>query len=71
MPDERTNSFITWVNSPIRGNQTTQTIVDMIQIGQWYRPEKNVRHGKMTFTLVSRAEGFYCFSGWSNSIRVY
>ena len=36
MPDERTNSFITWLNSPNRGNQTTQTIVDMIQVGQWY-----------------------------------
>ncbi|PPQ80647.1 hypothetical protein CVT25_001655 [Psilocybe cyanescens] len=40
MPDERTNSFITWLNSPNRGNQTTQTIVDTIQVGQWYRPEK-------------------------------
>jgi hypothetical protein len=36
MPDERTNSTITWLNSPIRGNQTTQTVVDMIQVGQWY-----------------------------------
>ncbi|KAF8154878.1 ribonuclease H-like domain-containing protein [Crassisporium funariophilum] len=40
MPDERTNSFITWLNSPNRGNQTTQNIVDMIQVGQWYRPKK-------------------------------
>jgi hypothetical protein len=36
MPDERTNSTITWFNSPIRGNQMTRTIVDMIQVGQWY-----------------------------------
>ena len=35
MPDERTNSTITWFNSP--GNQNAQTIVDMVQIGQWYR----------------------------------
>ncbi|KAF9549384.1 hypothetical protein CPC08DRAFT_648213 [Agrocybe pediades] len=36
MPDERTNSTITWFNSPIRGNQSTRTIIDMIQVGQWY-----------------------------------
>jgi len=30
---------ITWFNSvlpPLRGNQNAQTLVDMIQIGQWY-----------------------------------
>ena len=40
MPDERTNSIITWLNSPIWGNQKAQleTLVDMIQVGQleWY-----------------------------------
>jgi hypothetical protein len=36
MPDERTNSTITWFNSPIRGSQNAQTLVDMIQVGQWY-----------------------------------
>jgi len=36
MPDERTNSTITWFNSPLRGNQNAQTLVDMIQVGQWY-----------------------------------
>jgi hypothetical protein len=36
MPDERTNSQITWFNSALRGNQNAQTLVDMIQIGQWY-----------------------------------
>jgi hypothetical protein len=36
MPDERTNSTITWFNSAIRGNQSARTIVDMIQVGQWY-----------------------------------
>ena len=36
MPDERTNLTITWFNSPIRGSQNAQTLVDMIQIGQWY-----------------------------------
>ncbi|KAF9521628.1 hypothetical protein CPB83DRAFT_900472 [Crepidotus variabilis] len=43
MPDERTNSAITWLNSPTRGNQKTSTIVDMIQVGQWYgKHEKSV-----------------------------
>ncbi|KAG1891136.1 ribonuclease H-like domain-containing protein [Suillus subluteus] len=41
MPDERTNSTITWFNSPIRGNQNAQTLVDMIQIGQWYGKHDN------------------------------
>jgi hypothetical protein len=36
MPDERTNSTITWLNSAIHGNQKAQTLIDMIQIGQWY-----------------------------------
>ena len=36
MPDERTNSNITWFNTPLRGNQDAQTLVDMIQVGQWY-----------------------------------
>ena len=41
MPDERTNSTITWFNSPIRGSQNAQTLVDMIQIGQWYGKHQN------------------------------
>jgi hypothetical protein len=36
MPDERTNSTLTWFNSPLRGRQSAQTLVDMIQVGQWY-----------------------------------
>ncbi|EIN08230.1 hypothetical protein PUNSTDRAFT_134619 [Punctularia strigosozonata HHB-11173 SS5] len=36
MPDERTGSKITWLNSPTRGNQQVQTLIDMIQVGQWY-----------------------------------
>lgn len=36
MTDERTNSFLTWFNSALRGNQTVETLTDMIQIGQWY-----------------------------------
>ncbi|KAF8206744.1 hypothetical protein K438DRAFT_1963056 [Mycena galopus ATCC 62051] len=30
MPDERTNSNITWFNSPLRGNQAPERLVDMI-----------------------------------------
>ncbi|KAE9389124.1 hypothetical protein BT96DRAFT_1025171 [Gymnopus androsaceus JB14] len=37
MMDERTNSNLTWFNSALRGNQTVETLIDMIQIGQWYR----------------------------------
>jgi hypothetical protein len=36
MPDERTGSKITWFNSPLRANQGVQTLVNMIQVGQWY-----------------------------------
>ena len=40
MPDERTGSTLTWFNSPLRANQDVQTLVDMIQIGQWYGKSK-------------------------------
>ncbi|PBK74686.1 hypothetical protein ARMSODRAFT_1013681 [Armillaria solidipes] len=36
MPDERTGSKITWFNSPLRSNQKVSTLVNMIQVGQWY-----------------------------------
>ncbi|KAJ3885653.1 ribonuclease H-like domain-containing protein [Lentinula edodes] len=37
MADERTNSMITWFNSPYRGRQTSQTVESMVMVGQWYR----------------------------------
>ncbi|KAJ7662395.1 ribonuclease H-like domain-containing protein [Mycena rosella] len=37
MPDERTNSNITWYNSPLRGNQQQEGLLDMIMVGQWYK----------------------------------
>ncbi|KAJ3805064.1 hypothetical protein F5876DRAFT_70116 [Lentinula aff. lateritia] len=37
MSDERTNSYVTWLNLPLRGNQLVGTVIDMIQVGQWYR----------------------------------
>jgi hypothetical protein len=40
MPDERTGSKITWFNSPLRANQDVSTLVNMIQIGQWYGVHK-------------------------------
>ncbi|KAJ8579685.1 hypothetical protein M405DRAFT_893983 [Rhizopogon salebrosus TDB-379] len=33
-------SKFTWLNSPTRNNQNAQTLVDMIQIGQWYGTHK-------------------------------
>ncbi|KAJ7278528.1 hypothetical protein C8J57DRAFT_1577239 [Mycena rebaudengoi] len=36
MPDERTNSNITWFNSPLRGNQKAENLLDMILVGQWH-----------------------------------
>lgn len=43
MPDERTGSTFTWLNSPTRGNQNAQTLVDMVRIGQWYKDRSQVR----------------------------
>lgn len=37
MPDEQTGSTFTWLNSPTRGNQNAQTLIDMVRIGQWYK----------------------------------
>ncbi|KAJ7668372.1 ribonuclease H-like domain-containing protein [Mycena polygramma] len=37
MPDERTNSNITWFNDPLRANQGQEGLLDMIMIGQWHR----------------------------------
>ncbi|KAJ3512736.1 hypothetical protein NMY22_g15246 [Coprinellus aureogranulatus] len=36
MPDERTNSTITWLNSAVRGSQNAETIQDHVMIRQWY-----------------------------------
>ncbi|KAJ6613701.1 hypothetical protein B0H10DRAFT_2436356 [Mycena sp. CBHHK59/15] len=36
MPDERTNSDITWFNSPLQGNQKAENLLDMILVGQWH-----------------------------------
>ncbi|KAJ6607061.1 ribonuclease H-like domain-containing protein [Mycena sp. CBHHK59/15] len=54
MPDERTNSHLTWFNSPLRGNQKAETLVDMIQIGQWYgkHAKANVSPKKEPFRPV-------------------
>ncbi|KAK7007106.1 ribonuclease H-like domain-containing protein [Favolaschia claudopus] len=37
MPDECTNSTITWFNSPLRGNQQQEGLLDMIMVGQWHK----------------------------------
>lgn len=36
MADERTASNITWFNSAVRNKQHVPTLVNMIQICQWY-----------------------------------
>ncbi|KXN87127.1 hypothetical protein AN958_09181 [Leucoagaricus sp. SymC.cos] len=40
MPDERTNSHVTWFNSPLRGSQNARTLADMVKIGQWHVKHK-------------------------------
>ncbi|KAJ4475929.1 hypothetical protein C8J55DRAFT_517339 [Lentinula edodes] len=37
MPDERTVSEFTRQNSALRGNQSVSTLVDIVQVGQWYK----------------------------------
>ncbi|KAJ4500079.1 ribonuclease H-like domain-containing protein [Lentinula lateritia] len=37
MPDERTVSEFTQQNSALRGNQSVSTLVDIVQVGQWYK----------------------------------
>jgi hypothetical protein len=37
MADERTNSYLTWLNSPLRGKQHSETLINMIQVGQWHK----------------------------------
>ncbi|KAH9921065.1 hypothetical protein B0H21DRAFT_767143 [Amylocystis lapponica] len=36
MADERTASNFTWFNSAVRNRQEVKTLVDMIQVRQWY-----------------------------------
>ena len=36
MPDERTNSKITWYDSPLRANHKPEGLVDTLTIGHWY-----------------------------------
>ncbi|KAJ7447824.1 hypothetical protein FB451DRAFT_1188110 [Mycena latifolia] len=37
MPDESTNSNITWFNSPLRGKGQQEGLLDMIMVGQWHQ----------------------------------
>ncbi|KAJ6573295.1 hypothetical protein B0H10DRAFT_2105457 [Mycena sp. CBHHK59/15] len=50
MVDERTNSMLTWFNSPYRGRQTATTMESMVMVGQWYRSheagEDGIQHKK-------------------------
>ncbi|EIN07903.1 hypothetical protein PUNSTDRAFT_135425 [Punctularia strigosozonata HHB-11173 SS5] len=68
MPDERTGSKITWLNSSIRGKQKVQTLIDMIQVNQWYgdhlaevkRPERKrpvVKFRDLSADMLNIAKG--------------
>ena len=37
MADERTGSNMTWFNSALRSNQSVDTLVNLVQVGQWYK----------------------------------
>lgn len=37
MADERTGSYLTWFNSALRANQKVDTLVNTVQVGQWYK----------------------------------
>jgi hypothetical protein len=52
MPDKRTGSKITWFNSPLRVKQDVSTLVNMIQVGQWYGVHK-VRVKVINNTVMS------------------
>ncbi|KAJ7443129.1 hypothetical protein FB451DRAFT_1437771 [Mycena latifolia] len=57
MPDERTNSNITWFNSPLRGKQKAENLLDMILVGQWhtYHAEGvKVRRPRRNLTVAFR-----------------
>ncbi|KAI0643457.1 ribonuclease H-like domain-containing protein [Trametes meyenii] len=42
MPDERTGSKFTWFNSALRGKQKAQTLIDMVQIGQYWLRKRDL-----------------------------
>ena len=41
MADERTQSTVTWLNSPHRSRQEVATLQDHIKIRQWHRYNGN------------------------------
>ncbi|KAJ7198848.1 hypothetical protein GGX14DRAFT_573290 [Mycena pura] len=64
MPDERTNSKITWYNSALRGNQQQEGLLDMISVGQWHTyhapdatgPRRPPRRPTVAFRRLNRAD---------------
>ncbi|KAF7320731.1 DUF659 family protein [Mycena chlorophos] len=46
MADERTNSMLTWFNSPYRNRQTAQTMEELILVGQRFRRERREKGAK-------------------------
>ncbi|KAH9916095.1 uncharacterized protein BXZ73DRAFT_53985 [Epithele typhae] len=43
MPDECTGSKVTWLNSPLRGRQDAQTLIDMALVGQYWSRKVTTR----------------------------
>ncbi|KAJ7780625.1 ribonuclease H-like domain-containing protein [Mycena maculata] len=64
MPDERTNSTITWYNSALRGNQQQEGLLDMIMVGQWHTyhapgargPRRRPRRPAVAFRRLEQAD---------------
>ncbi|KAF8133569.1 hypothetical protein K438DRAFT_1997962 [Mycena galopus ATCC 62051] len=53
MPDERTNSNITWFNSPLRGDQKTEGLLDMIMGAEG--PHRPPRRPTVAFRRIDQA----------------
>jgi hypothetical protein len=51
MPEERTMSVFTRMNSALRNRQNVRTLVDMTQIRQWYMYESSVSNCQVSRQL--------------------
>jgi hypothetical protein len=51
MPEERTMTVITRMNSALRNRQNVRTLVDMTQIWQWYMNESSVSNCQVSRQL--------------------
>ncbi|KAI0643696.1 ribonuclease H-like domain-containing protein [Trametes meyenii] len=56
MADERTASNFSWFNSALRNRQEVQTLVDMIQVRQWYLQQERLKRAPKTEPTVRWAD---------------